>query len=59
MEKQDLTLWLPMIRYGAAMAQQIDDWLTGEREASRQIEAGETDFYEDEEALERAFQERI
>jgi hypothetical protein len=35
-----------------------DEWLNGEREASQQIADGQTYFYEDEDALERAFAER-
>ncbi len=35
-----------------------EEWLEGEREASQQIADGQTSFYEDEDALERAFAER-
>lgn len=35
-----------------------DEWLEGEREASRQIADEQTSFYEDVDALERAFAER-
>jgi len=36
-----------------------EEWLEGEREASRQIAEGQTSFYEDEDALERAFAEHM